>query len=79
VGLAVSAYAAVLWLIRRQALQVVVMFGYITSVVVRYFSQSLGVPAPLSVTGALIIVPAIVAALLMRAERQPRRDLPKAS
>jgi hypothetical protein len=85
----------------------VAMFGYVTSVVVRYFRQSLGVPAALSIAGALIIVLAVVTARLMRAarparpsapgaegpgqppsttettepraERPPRRDLPKAS
>jgi hypothetical protein len=85
----------------------VAMFGYVTAVAVRYFRQSLGVPAALSIIGALIIVLAVVTARLMRAtrpakppapgagqsgqapntfettepraEKPPRRDLPKAS
>jgi hypothetical protein len=85
----------------------VAMFGYITAVVGSYFGQSLGVPAALSIAGALIIVLAATTARLMRAkqpgeppaagteepdqapgtaqtkepraERRPRRDLPKAS
>lgn len=85
----------------------VAMFGYVTSVVVTYFRQSLGVPAAMSIAGALIIVLAVVTARMMRAtrsakppapgaeepgqapstaqttqpraERPPRRDLPKAS
>jgi hypothetical protein len=45
----------------------VAMFGYVTGVVVRYFGQSLGVPAALSIAGALIIVLAVATARLMRA------------
>ena len=45
----------------------VAMFGYVTAVVVRYFGQSLGVPAALSIAGALIIVLAVATARLMRA------------
>lgn len=56
----------------------VAMFGYVTSVAVRYFHQSLGVPAALSVTGALIIVLAAVTARLMRATRQARPPAPGA-
>jgi hypothetical protein len=47
------------------------MFGYVTSAVIRYFGQSLGVPAALAVTGALILVLAVVSARLMRAARPP--------
>ena len=47
----------------------VAMFGYVTSVAVQYFHQSLGVPAALSVVGAVIIVLAVVTARLTRAAR----------
>jgi hypothetical protein len=68
----------------------VAMFGYVTSLVVRYFGESLGVPAALALTGALILVLAAVAARLARLTRPPkpeppvavppqRDDLPKAS
>jgi hypothetical protein len=51
------------------ALGTLAMFGYVTSAVIRYFHQSLGVPAALAVTGALILVLAVVSARLMRAAR----------
>lgn len=47
------------------------MFGYVTSVVVRYFGDSLGVPAALAITGVLIIGLAVLTARLMRATRPP--------
>jgi hypothetical protein len=47
------------------------MFGYVTSAVIRYFHQSLGVPAALAVTGALILGLAAVSARLMRAAQPP--------
>lgn len=56
----------------------VAMFGYVTSLVVRYFHRSLGVPAALSITGALIIVLAVVTARLMRATRAPGAPAPGA-
>lgn len=56
----------------------VAMFGYVTSAVVQYFHQSLGVPAALSVTGALIIVLAVVTARLMRAARPAEPPAPGA-
>jgi hypothetical protein len=46
------------------------MFGYVTSVVVRYFHDSLGVPAALAITGLLILVLAVVSTALMRATRR---------
>lgn len=49
----------------------VAMFGYVTSVVVRYFRDTLGVPAALAMTGALILGLAAVTARLMRATRPP--------
>jgi hypothetical protein len=48
------------------ALGTLAMFGYVTSVVVQYFHQSLGVPAALSITGVLILGLAVVSARLMR-------------
>lgn len=48
------------------ALGTLAMFGYVTSAVIRYFHQSLGVPAALAVTGALILALAAVSARLMR-------------
>ncbi len=56
----------------------VAMFGYVTSVAVRYFRQSLGVPAALSITGALIIVLAVVTARLMRATQPAKPPAPGA-
>jgi hypothetical protein len=68
----------------------VVMFGYVTALVVRYFGESLGVPAALAITGVLIIGLAVVTARLRRAarpatpsqpgtQRPPRRDMSKVS
>jgi hypothetical protein len=48
------------------ALGTLAMFGYVTSAVIRYFHGSLGVPAALAVTGALILALAAVSARLMR-------------
>jgi hypothetical protein len=48
------------------ALGTLAMFGYITPAAIRYFHQSLGVPAALAVTGALILGLAVVSARLMR-------------
>jgi hypothetical protein len=72
------------------ALGTLAMFGYVTSAVLQYFRQSLGVPATLAITGALILCLAVVSARLMRATRPPKprepgtegpsdRDLPKAA
>lgn len=48
------------------ALATLAMFGYLTPAAIRYFHQSLGVPAALAVTGALILGLAVVSARLMR-------------
>ena len=48
------------------ALGTLAMFGYVTPAAIRYFRQSLGVPAALAVTGALILGLAVVSARLMR-------------
>ncbi|HEX9354667.1 MAG TPA: hypothetical protein VF933_12740 [Streptosporangiaceae bacterium] len=72
------------------ALGTLAMFGYVTSVAVRYFHESLGIPATLAITGVLIIGLAVISARLMRAthppkpmepgaERPAHRGLPKAS
>jgi len=71
----------------------VAMFVYVTSTVVQYFGDSLGVPGALAITGVLILCLAVVSARLTRATRPPKpgrekepvteesphRDLPKAS
>ena len=54
------------------ALGTLAMFGYVTSVVVRYFHQSLGVPGALVITGVLILGLAAVTARLMRATHPPK-------
>ena len=71
------------------ALGTLATFGYVTAVVVRYFGDSLGVPAALAITGAVILVLATVSARLRRLSQPPapgRTDdgpphwhLPKAS
>lgn len=61
------------------ALGSLAMFGYVTSVVVRYFRESLGVPGALASTGVLILGLAIVTARLMRATRSPRPGEPRAA
>jgi hypothetical protein len=48
------------------ALATLAMFGYVTPAVIRYFHQSLGTPAALAATGALILGLAAVSARLMR-------------
>jgi len=48
----------------------VAMFGYVTGVVLTYFRGSLGAPAALSITGALVIGVAAVTARLMRTTRR---------
>jgi hypothetical protein len=61
------------------ALGTLAMFGYVTSVVVRYFHQSLGVPGALAVTGVLILGLAAVTARLMRATHPPKPKEPGAA
>jgi hypothetical protein len=53
------------------ALGSLAMFGYVTSAVIRYFRQSLGVPAALAITGVLILGLAVVSARLKRAAHPP--------
>ena len=53
------------------ALGTLAMFGYVTSVAVRYLHESLGVPSALAITGVLIIGLAVVSARLMRAAHPP--------
>jgi len=50
----------------------VAMFGYVTGVVMTYFRSSLGAPAALSITGALVIGVAAVTARLMRTTRRAK-------
>lgn len=61
------------------ALGTLAMFGYVTSVVVRYFHQSLGVPGALAITGVLILGLAAVTARLMRATHPSRPEQPDAA
>lgn len=49
------------------ALGTLAMFGYVTSVVVTYFHESLGVPGALAIAGVLILGLAVVSARLRRA------------
>ncbi len=60
------------------ALGTLAMFSYVTSVVVRYFHESLGVPAALAITGVLIIGLAVISARLMRATHPPKPNKPGA-
>lgn len=56
------------------ALGTVTSFAYVTWMVVRYFGDSLGVPATLAVTGVLVLLLALVSARLMRSYREPTVD-----
>lgn len=47
----------------------VAMFGYVTSAVVRYFGDALGVPTALTLTGLFILGLALVTARLLKAAR----------
>jgi hypothetical protein len=60
------------------ALGTLAMFGYVTSAAVRYFHESLGVPAALAITGVLILGLAVVSARLMRAAHPPKPKEPEA-
>lgn len=51
-------------------------FCYVTSMVVRYFGDSLGVPAALALTGAMILILAAVSARLLRAAKPPGEGRP---
>ena len=53
------------------ALGTVTSFAYVTWMVVRYFGDSLGVPATLAVTGVLVLLLALVSARLVRSYRGP--------
>lgn len=57
------------------ALGTIGMFGYVTSMVVRYFGETLGVPFTLAITGVVILVLAAVTAWLLRTTHphEPRR------
>ena len=61
------------------ALGTLAMFGYVTSVVIRYFHESLGVPGALAITGVLILGLATVSARLMRATHPPKPNEPSAA
>lgn len=50
------------------------LFGYVTSMVIRYFADSLGVPTALALTGALILILAAIGARLLRVVNKPKPD-----
>lgn len=50
------------------------LFGYVTSMVIRYFADSLGAPTALALTGALILVLAAVGARLLKVMKEPKPD-----
>ena len=56
------------------AMGTIAMFGYVTSMVVRYFADSLGVPTALALTGGFILILAAISARLMRATRKPQSE-----
>ena len=56
----------------------VAMFAYLTSMLVRYFQDSVGVPAALALAGLLILGLAVVSARLMRAARPPTDEIGEA-
>ena len=51
------------------ALGTLAAFGYITSLVVRYVHEPLGIPATMAITGVLIIALAVVSARLIHSEK----------
>ena len=51
------------------AMGTLVAFGYVTSLVVRYVHEPLGIPATMAITGALIIGLAAVSARLIHSEK----------
>lgn len=51
------------------------LFAYITAVVVRYFHQSLGVPATLAVCGVLLLAVAVIMTLVRRATEQQQAEI----
>jgi hypothetical protein len=53
----------------------VAMFAYVTWVLVRYFTDSLGVPAALAIAGLLILGLAVVSARLLRAATPPTDEI----
>jgi hypothetical protein len=83
IGVATAAAAMAASVLLRNtpllALGTLAMFGYLTSVVVRYFHQSLGVPGALAITGVLILGLAVVTARLMRATHPPKPKEPGAA
>ena len=50
------------------------LFGYVTSMVIRYFADSLGAPTALALTGAVILVLAAVNARLLTVMNKPQPD-----
>jgi len=60
------------------ALGTLAMFGYVTSAALHYLQKSLGGPAALAITGALIIGLAVISARLGRAAHPPKPGQPGA-
>ena len=61
------------------ALGSLAMFGYVTSVVLQYFHQSLGAPGALAIAGVLILGLAVATARLMRATHPAKAGEPEAA
>lgn len=56
----------------------VTLLAYVTAMVTRYFADSLGTPAALSLTGALVLVLAAAGARLLRLMKRPAPPAPTA-
>jgi hypothetical protein len=56
------------------AMGTIALFGYVTSMVIRYFADSLGAPTALALTGALILALAAVGTRLLRVMKQPKAE-----
>jgi hypothetical protein len=59
------------------AMGTIALFGYVTSMVVRYFGDSLGVPTALALTGALILVLTAVGSRLLKVMKNPQPENPQ--
>jgi hypothetical protein len=56
------------------AMGTIALFGYVTSMVIRYFADSLGPPTALALTGALILALAAVGTRLLKVMKQPEAE-----
>jgi hypothetical protein len=75
---AAAAMAASVWVRNTTLLAAgtLALFGYVSAVVVRYYQQSLGIPATLAVCGVLLLTLAVIMA---RVRRGTRRQLAEAA